>query len=72
MCEGCVSKKHHGEKFDKEPAWRASYSLELMHTDLCGPMQNESIGGNRCFYRYNFKHLKLNKHVYKYMILLNI
>jgi hypothetical protein len=47
VCEGCVSGKHHREKFDKEEAWRASYPLELMHADLCGPMQNESIGGNR-------------------------
>ncbi|CAL8998208.1 unnamed protein product [Prunus brigantina] len=49
VCEGCVSGKHHREKFDKEGAWRASYPLELVHTDLCGPMQNESIGGNRYF-----------------------
>ncbi|KAI5317698.1 hypothetical protein L3X38_037405 [Prunus dulcis] len=46
VCEGCVSGKHHGEKFDKEVAWRASCPLELVHTDLCGTMQNESIGGN--------------------------
>ncbi|CAL2232094.1 unnamed protein product [Prunus armeniaca] len=49
VCEGCVSGKHHREKFDKEGAWRASCPLELVHTDLCGPMQNESIGGNRYF-----------------------
>ncbi|KAI5317551.1 hypothetical protein L3X38_037258 [Prunus dulcis] len=49
VCEGCVSGKHHREKFDKEVAWRASCPLELVHTDLCGPMQNESIGGNRYF-----------------------
>ncbi|CAL2277079.1 unnamed protein product [Prunus armeniaca] len=49
VCEGCVSGKQHREKFDKEGAWRASCPLELVHTDLCGPMQNESIGGNRYF-----------------------
>jgi hypothetical protein len=49
VCECCVSRKHHREKFDKEEAWRASYPLELMHADLCGPIQNESIGGNRYF-----------------------
>ncbi|KAI5330093.1 hypothetical protein L3X38_029490 [Prunus dulcis] len=49
VCEGCVSGKHHREKFDKEEAWRASCPLESVHTDLCGPMQNESIGGNRYF-----------------------
>ncbi|KAM1111108.1 hypothetical protein ACFX13_010490 [Malus domestica] len=49
VCEGCVSGKHHRESFDKGKVWRASYPLELVHTDLCGPMQNESIGGNRYF-----------------------
>ncbi|KAI5312594.1 hypothetical protein L3X38_041767 [Prunus dulcis] len=49
VCEGCVLGKQHREKFDKEEAWRASCPLELVHTDLCGPMQNESIGGNRYF-----------------------
>ncbi|CAL8115629.1 unnamed protein product [Prunus armeniaca] len=48
-CEGCVPGKQHREPFDKEKAWRANYPLELVHTDLCGPMQNESIGGNRYF-----------------------
>ena len=33
----------------KKQAWRASYPLELIHTNLCGTMQNESIGGNRYF-----------------------
>ncbi|KAI5333988.1 hypothetical protein L3X38_024121 [Prunus dulcis] len=46
VCEGCVSGKHHREKFNKEEAWGASCPLELVHTDLCGPMQNETIGGN--------------------------
>ena len=49
MCAGCVSGKHHKEKFDKEQAWRASYPLDLIHTGMCGPMQNESIKGNRYF-----------------------
>jgi hypothetical protein len=49
VCAGCALGKHHREKFDKEQAWRASYPLELIHTNLCGPMQNESVGGNRYF-----------------------
>jgi transposase InsO family protein len=49
VCAGCTSGKHHREKFNKEQTWRASYPLELIHTDLCGPMQNESVGGNRYF-----------------------
>jgi hypothetical protein len=49
VCEGCVKGKHHREKFDQGEAWRAKHPLELVHTDLCGPMQVESIGGNRYF-----------------------
>lgn len=53
VCEGCVKGKHHREKFDQGEAWRAKHPLELVHTDLCGPMQAESIGGNRyLFYLY--------------------
>ena len=48
-CEGCIFGKHHREKFDKEGSTRASKPLELIHTDLCGPMQNQSIGGNKYF-----------------------
>ena len=49
VCEGCVFGKHKRKPFDKEGSWRASQPLELVHTDLCGPMQSESNGGNRYF-----------------------
>ena len=34
--------------FVKEP-WRAKFSLELVHTNVCGPMNISSIGGNKYF-----------------------
>ena len=49
VCEGCVTGKLHREKFSRAETWRAKLPLELVHTDLCGPMQNESMGGNRYF-----------------------
>lgn len=49
VCEGCVLGKHHREQFDRKGAWRAKSPLELIHTDLCGPMQCESAGGNKYF-----------------------
>jgi hypothetical protein len=49
VCEACVMGKHKREKFPKEGSWRASKPLELIHTDLCGPMQLESSGGNKYF-----------------------
>ncbi|BBG95348.1 multidrug resistance-associated protein 9 [Prunus dulcis] len=45
----CQMGKQHRDWFPKEQAWRAKNPLELIHTDLCGPMQNESIAGNKYF-----------------------
>ena len=45
----CVKGKHHQVKFNHGEAWRAKYPLELVHTDLRGPMQAESVGGKRYF-----------------------
>ncbi|BBH04991.1 transposable element gene [Prunus dulcis] len=47
VCDGCQFGKQHREWFPKNQAWRASNPLELVHVDLCGPMQNESIAGNK-------------------------
>ncbi|KAB2626788.1 retrovirus-related Pol polyprotein from transposon TNT 1-94 [Pyrus ussuriensis x Pyrus communis] len=49
VCEGYVSGKMHRELFNKEKVLRVSYPLELVHIDVCGPMKNEPIGGNRYF-----------------------
>lgn len=49
VCEGCVLGKHHRQPFPKEGAWRAKQVLELVHTDVCGPMNTLSHGKNRYF-----------------------
>ncbi|KAI5351900.1 hypothetical protein L3X38_004791 [Prunus dulcis] len=49
VCAGCQMGKQHRDWFPKEQAWRAKNPLELIHTDLCGPMQNESIAVNKYF-----------------------
>ncbi|CAL8078779.1 unnamed protein product [Prunus armeniaca] len=49
VCEGCQFGKQHREWFPKNQAWRASTPLELIHMDLCGPMQTESLAGNKYF-----------------------
>ena len=41
--------KSHREPFENEKPLRDKNPLELIHTDVCGPMQNESIGGNKYF-----------------------
>uniref|UniRef100_A0A5B7B4M6 Retrovirus-related Pol polyprotein from transposon TNT 1-94 n=1 Tax=Davidia involucrata TaxID=16924 RepID=A0A5B7B4M6_DAVIN len=49
VCEGCALGKHHRQSFPKGVAWRAKEMLELVHTDVCGPMQTPSHAQNRYF-----------------------
>jgi transposase InsO family protein len=47
-CESCIVGKHQRDSFPSS-FYRAKECLELVHTDLCGPMQNQSIGGSFYF-----------------------
>jgi len=49
LCEGCIYGKQTRKYFSVGKAWRASKCLELIHSDLCGPMQTKSLGGSRYF-----------------------
>lgn len=49
ICEGCMLGKQHRESFLSESTWIAQFPLELVHTDICGPMQTKSIFGNKYF-----------------------
>ena len=37
------------EVFSKRVSWRASVFLELIYTDICGPMKTPSLGSQRYF-----------------------
>jgi transposase InsO family protein len=41
--------KQHRETIPKQANWRASQKLELVHSDICGPINPKSNGGNRYF-----------------------
>ena len=45
-CEGCMVDKQHRDTFEKSTQ-REKKSLELVHSDLCGPMNPISKGGAR-------------------------
>lgn len=47
-CTVCVKGKHSRAPFN-EPGTRANKQLELVHTDVCGPMLVKSLGGARYF-----------------------
>ncbi|KAL4353579.1 hypothetical protein GQ457_06G019510 [Hibiscus cannabinus] len=49
LCEGCIYGKQTRKPFPVNKAWRATKCLELIHADLCGPMQTESLGGSHYF-----------------------
>ncbi|KAI5330256.1 hypothetical protein L3X38_029654 [Prunus dulcis] len=49
VCEGCKRGKQHRDSFPAESTWRAQSPLELVHTDICGPMQIASMSENRYF-----------------------
>jgi len=57
-CESCILGKHHREKFVSRVSYKAKAPLEIVHTDLCGPiqtpspMQTPSLNG--CFYFMTF------------------
>jgi hypothetical protein len=47
--EACIERKHQRTSFPKGEASRASKLLELVHSDVCGPMKSTSRGGARYF-----------------------
>lgn len=62
MCEDCLVGKQKRESFSKKRKWRASHKLQLVHTDICGPitpMSNshksalveKEAGSSICYFR---------------------
>jgi len=47
-CENCILGKHQRDSFPISES-RVKGHLDLVHTDLCGPMQTPSIGGSLYF-----------------------
>ena len=48
-CEGCAMGKQHHQPFPKKSHHKRSKPLELIHSDVCGPMSVPSVGGSRFF-----------------------
>ncbi len=45
ICEACVKGKHQRTSFPKDGTMKASQLLEIVHTDVCGPMRITSHSG---------------------------
>ncbi|KAG6501358.1 hypothetical protein ZIOFF_041237 [Zingiber officinale] len=59
ICEGCAFGKQHRLPFPKGVSWRAKEKLELIHTDVCGPMDTLSHAQNRYFILFIDDHTRM-------------
>ena len=49
ICEVCIIGKQARLPFPSEKSWRVDAPLQLIHTDICEPIDFVSLGGNRYF-----------------------
>ena len=49
FCPGCVLNKHHQDSFEKHASWHTSAPLQLVHSDLCGPLPTVAFSGFKYF-----------------------
>lgn len=49
VCEDCIIGKQQRDHFPRGKAWRAQQPLELVHSDICGPISPTSNGNKRYF-----------------------
>jgi len=47
LCEHCLKGKHQRDSFPRQSRWRASQLLQLIHSDICGPINLTSNGNKR-------------------------
>jgi hypothetical protein len=60
VCSDCMMGKQHRESIPKKAKWRATKKLELIHSDVCGPINPQSNGGNRYFITFTDDFSKKN------------
>ncbi|GAU31045.1 hypothetical protein TSUD_214810 [Trifolium subterraneum] len=48
-CEDCIIGKHQRDSIPMSANWRATEELQLVHSDICGPINPTSNGGSRYF-----------------------
>lgn len=52
-CEECVMGKQHRDPFPRRNAWRAKEVLQLIHSDICGPINPVSNDRKRYFITFS-------------------
>eukprot|EP00794_Sanderia_malayensis_P007838 gene7838-biopygen6374 len=60
-CEGCAMGKQSRSAFPKETEHKSSEVLEIIHSDVCGPMTTNSVGGSKYFITFTDDFSRLSK-----------
>jgi transposase InsO family protein len=47
VCEDCLKRRQHRDPFPSESSWRASTTLQLVHANICGPINPSSNSKKR-------------------------
>ena len=58
VCEGCAEGRMHSHPFNSLKKLQTSRPLELIHSDVCGPMPGRSKGGSRYFVTFIDDHTR--------------
>ncbi|MCI40587.1 retrovirus-related pol polyprotein from transposon tnt 1-94, partial [Trifolium medium] len=48
-CTDCLIGKQQRQAIPKQAKWKATAKLQLIHSDICGPINHSSNGGKRYF-----------------------
>ena len=65
FCESCVQGKSHRLPFQVSTVKRADHPLELIHSDVCGKIGTQSLGGGEYFVTFVDDH---TRHVWIYIL----
>ena len=65
FCESCVEGKSHRLPFQQSTAKRAEHPLKLIHSDVCGKIGTQSLGGGEYFVTFVDDH---TRHVWVYIL----
>jgi hypothetical protein len=60
VCQDCIESKHQRTYFLKVEVTKVSKILELVHSNVCGPMKTTSHGGAQYFVTFIDNFLKKN------------
>lgn len=60
VCKGCIIGMQAMHSFSSNGVNHSKAALKLLHADICGPMQEESLGGNLYFLLFMDDHTRYN------------